>query len=646
MIERIDRKHIFCSRKVANRSLLCVYAAIIGVSIGAAHSSAMADDTAIVDEVVTVETRLDDDRFRISDDLTVDSSDLVTMNPADSERLFRTLPGFSVNRPGGPGGVSEVFLRGAESNFTAVYVDGVRLNNPANTRGGSFDFSSLGIFDIERIDVSAGAMSAIYGADAIAGVVFIRSAWAEPGSPSVFLEAGTVDDWRVSAQASFTIGEDTEWGVRASSVDGGDEITGSSLRQNSINTRLVGSFSNGGFWRVSLRQVERERSSFPEVSGGPELAVVRELETAEGDDLAIAAEGRWTITDDWESNLYLTGARIRDESTVPAVAPGLLDGQPAFSSDTNYERTQLLWVNRITLSDDLDLVTGVDLVSEEGSDNGAVDLGFALAPNSYELDRSTSSVFAELGKQWNDRLTTAVAGRWDRFGDDARFSGKIGITRVLSDTGNRVWARIANGFKLPSFFALGNPLFGNRDLVAEEASSTEIGYTHELNDANRVSVSVFKSEYDNLVDFDFETFTNINRGRIDVRGIEIRSTHALSDTVSLAVDATISEIASLSDELRRRPEHIGGASLIWSPFEKWGINFTARYIGSRLITSIPTGDVGTSGYAIFGATAKYERSTGGTFWVALDNVFDEDYQDAPGFPSPGLRLRVGANLTF
>ena len=173
-----------------------------------------------IDEVVSVETRLDDDRFRVSEELSVDSSTLAITNPPDPERLFRSLPGFSVSRPGGAGGVSEVFLRGAESNFTAVYVDGVRLNNPSNTRGGSFDFSSLGVFDIERIDVSAGAMSAVYGADAMAGVVFIQSAWAEPGSPGVFLEAGTVDDWRVSAQASFAIGDDTEWGVRASSIDG------------------------------------------------------------------------------------------------------------------------------------------------------------------------------------------------------------------------------------------------------------------------------------------------------------------------------------------------------------------------------------------------------------------------------------------
>ncbi|MGI9258277.1 MAG: TonB-dependent receptor domain-containing protein, partial [Gammaproteobacteria bacterium] len=171
-------------------------------------------------------------------------------------------------------------------------------------------------------------------------------------------------------------------------------------------------------------------------------------------------------------------------------------------------------------------------------------------------------------------------------------------------------------------------------------------YTHEPSDAYRLSVSLFKSEYDDLVDFDFETFTSVNRGRIDVRGIEIRSAHALSETTRLAIDATISDISSVSGTLRSRPEHTGGVSMIWSPSGDWSINVTARYIGPRLITSIPTGDVDASGYAIFGATARYERSPDRAFWISIDNAFDEDYQDAPGFPSPGLRLRVGANLKF
>ncbi len=106
-------------------------------------ASGQAASQAPIDEVVTVETRLDVDRFDFGESVSVSSADLESIRPVDAENLFRLVSGFSVSRPGGPGGISEVFLRGAESNFTAVYVDGVRLNDPPNTRGGSFDFSSL-----------------------------------------------------------------------------------------------------------------------------------------------------------------------------------------------------------------------------------------------------------------------------------------------------------------------------------------------------------------------------------------------------------------------------------------------------------------------------------------------------------------------
>ncbi|NIW24741.1 MAG: TonB-dependent receptor [Gammaproteobacteria bacterium] len=303
-------------------------------------------------------------------------------------------------------------------------------------------------------------------------------------------------------------------------------------------------------------------------------------------------------------------------------------------------------MNRIDLRSDLSLVAGVDAVSEDGSDSGAVDLGFALAPNAYELDRTTSSAFAELGKRWNKKLTTTFAARWDHFGGDERLSGKLGVSRAVSETGSRIWARLANGFKLPSFFALGNPLFGNPDLVPEKVRSAEVGYTHELNDSNRVSVSAFKSRYDNLVDFDFDTFTSVNRGRINVSGLEVRGDFQLSATVSFNVDATLSNISSSSGPLRRRPERTGGISVNWAFSERWGLNVIARYVGSRLITAIPTGDVDASAYALFGATARYERSPSQSFWIAVDNAFDEDYQDAPGFPSPGARIRLGASLSF
>ena len=449
-----------------------------GVGAATAAPAEEVGDAADFEEIVVVETRLDDDRFATGESVSTDGSDSLAMRPVDTEQLFQTLPGFSVSRPGGAGGVSEIFLRGAESNFTIVYVDGIRLNNPSNTRGGSFDFSMLGAHEIDRVDIASGAMSAVYGADALAGVIHIRSAWPEPGSANAFLEAGSVHDWRAGAGASFELGNGLEWNIRASSLDGGDEIDGSSLRLDSLGTRLAGDLGDRGSWDVNLRHVQRDRSSYPEVSGGLQFSLSRELETAHGEELSAAVTGDWSVTETWRSEVRISGTRLSDNVEVPAVAPGILDGQPAFSTITDYERRQLLWVNRIDLPMDVGVVGGIDFVAEEASDQGAVDLGFAVVPSPYAMNRSVSSAFAEIGKQWNGGITSTVALRWDHGDVDERMSGKLGLSRAVSDRGSRIWAQIGSGFKLPSFFALGNPLVGNPDLIAEEARSAEAGYTH------------------------------------------------------------------------------------------------------------------------------------------------------------------------
>ena len=615
-----------------------------GVSAATAVLAAEVGDATDLEEIVVVETRLDDDRFVIGETVSTDGTDNLTMRPLDTEQLFQRLPGFSVSRPGGAGGISEIFLRGAESNFTVVYLDGIRLNNPSNTRGGSFDFSMLGAHEIDRVDVAPGTMSAVYGADAMAGIIDVRSAWPEPGLANVFLEAGSVRDWRAGAGVSFEMDNGLEWNIRASSLDGGDEIDGSSLRLDSLGTRLAGDFGDRGSWDVNLRRAQRDRSSYPEVSGGPRFSLSRELETAHGEELSAAVTGDWSVTETWRSEVQISGTRLRDSVEVPAVAPGVLDGQPAYSTIADYERRQFLWVNSIDLPMDVGVVGGIDFVAEEAGDRGAVDLGFAVVPSPYAMNRSVSSAFAEIGKQWNGGIASTLALRWDHGDVDERMSGKLGLARAVSDRGSRVWAQIGNGFKLPSFFALGSPLVGNPNLIAEKARSAEAGYTHVFGNGSEFVLTAFRSRYDNLVDFDFESFTNVNRGRIDVDGVQVRTELELSTSVGLSIDGTWSDISSPSGPLRRRPEQMGGITLDWAATQRWRLHATARYVGARLITAIPTGDVEAPGYTLLGATLRFQPSTNHAFWGAIDNALDTQYQDAPGFPSPGARIRIGLSL--
>lgn len=601
-----------------------------------------------LEEVVVLGSYLGD---RVADDETrvsVGSAELRAIEAADAEQILRRLPGVSVFRPGGPGGVSEVFLRGAESNFTAVYVDGVRLNNSANTRGGSFDFSTLAPHGIERVDIAMGAMSAIYGSDAMAGVVRIETGYPEAGGVALHGEVGTHGDWRGGAAGTAALGDGVRLSARISESDGGDAVDGARLDLTRASARLAGQHANGR-WRIDLRHARRDRTSYPEVSGGPEFAVLPDLETAEGEETSLAARLDHSVNARWSMDFLASWAHIEDRSATPAVPPGMLDGQPAFTSDSRYRRGEFRWVNRLDFSDRDRLAFGLNVVGEEGRDEGTVDLGFAVLPNAYELDRTTASVFAEWAHRRASGLETSVALRVDDAEDMTRVSGKLGIARTFTGDRGRVWARAANGFKLPSFFALGNPLFGNPDLRPEKVASLEVGYDRSLGNGIDAGVSVFTSRYEDLVDFDFETFRNVNRGRIDVDGLSFRAEAELTTDLALSADLTLSDIDSDSGELRRRPETTGGVQLTWWPLQRggaWSLDAAVRYVGERLITSIPTGDVEDGAYWFVDATARYRASRSLAFWFALDNAFDAAYQHAPGFPAPGRGARIGAELRF
>lgn len=372
--------------------------------------------------------------------------------------------------------MSEVFLRGAESNFTAVYVDGVRMNNPANNRGGSFDWSTMAVNEIERIDVAVGSMSAIHGSDAMAGVVRIETAWPQPGQVAAYTEIGSDQAWRAGVAGSLGVGETASAGVRVSTLDAGTAIEGSRLELDSFAARLAGVHHGDDAWRLGVRVIDRRRSSYPEVSGGPRYAVLDVLEHADGSEVGLSGSGEWTVAERWQTELAANWRRLEDDSRTPPVAPGLLDGQPGYTSDSEHERAQLQWINRVGLGADSGVAFGLDVVEEDGRDDGTLDLGFAVLPNTYRMERSTRSGFLEWGHAWPAGFSSTLALRRDGGTEESRSSGALGLARAFGSVDGRAWARVANGFKLPSFFALGNPLYGNPDLEPEQVRSVELGY--------------------------------------------------------------------------------------------------------------------------------------------------------------------------
>jgi len=210
---------------------------------------------------------------------TVEADDIARLQPASLLEALDEVAGVRAFSTGGIGGGSFLSIRGGEPNFTLVLLDGIRLNNPTNSRGGAFDFFAIDPALVERIEVARGAVSAVHGADALSGVVNIRLRAPVPGETGATARASAGSEGDVGLGLGLNHGwQDGGLLVSAGWYDSGGLDLGSDLERRQALARLDQRI--GGFEARALGLYARAaRTTFPEDSGGPLFAVNRVRET-------------------------------------------------------------------------------------------------------------------------------------------------------------------------------------------------------------------------------------------------------------------------------------------------------------------------------------------------------------------------------
>lgn len=618
-------------------------------------TAALATDSGSLDPVLVTSSRLPEPPPGTI--VAIDAATIERQRGADVIDLLRVTPGVSSTQPGGAGGFTEVFLRGAESNFTTVLIDGVRVTDPSNARGGGYDFSTLNADEIERIEIARGALSAVHGSDAMAGVINIvtRRPSAEP-TARLRVEGGSDGYQRASALVSGALGAAALGSLKASYVDFGDAVEGNRQRLASAQADLEFGAADAGLGRVrsGARYAERDRRAFADASGGPLHAVLRDTETAQATERAAWAQATRQLTSAWTMDVTASYFARREAADTPAIAPGVFEGVPATVSDTRFERGQLTISHRYIASPRLQLGGGIDLQREDGERTGSLDMGFMQLPSNFDLDRTIRAAYAEARYDLFDGFSLFGALRVDdSSADRSRTSGRAAASYRIAATGTRFHASWSNGHKQPSFYSLGDTLVGNADLEVETSETFEFGLEQQLlAEQLSATVTAFHSRYDDLIDFDFATFRLVNRARADIDGIEAALNATFGPTLSLRLHATVSDIelrdpaAGNDARLLYRPERYGALQISWQPFASWSLHGQVQHVGSRAGSSVPTGALSLAAYERVDLAVAYELPSLATLFLAVDNALDEDYQEAVGFPSAGRQFRVGAALKF
>ena len=595
-----------------------------------------------IETLVVTASRLSRSRDKLSQATTIIERDAIeARQTASVAELLRQVPGINVSQQGGRGSVTNVILRGGEPNFTTVLIDGVKVNDPTNTRGGSYDFSYLDLAGIERVEIVPGPLSSVHGSGALAGVINIIPQYSYDGA-TFRAELGSQE--LRSARIGLGHRMNTRIGDMRAAVAGyathdDTDVEGTDYEDRGVDGSLDVALDTDGRAGFSFRHLEAESSGFPEDSGGPLFAVLRDVDTRD------IAESHAKVyleknIGQWRTSVTASRYRHDEDASSPGIAPGEFDGVPPNSADSELTRDQLTASVLRDLGNG-SVAFGANWQREDGQSDGLLDLGFPL-PVTFSLERETLSVFAEYEHRF-DALRLMASLRHDDpddFGGET--SARVGALYDLPGEAGQLRFSWGEAFKAPSFFALGHPLVGNPNLVPESAESFDLGYRLEVGDTTSFEVSVYRNEFDDLVDFDPELFTNVNRSNVVTRGVEVAMNWNPSSTLSVQAHLTRSDsdIRGADAELRGRPEWRGGAVVDWRLSDRW------RLAGSYLVlddfheSSIPTSSVELSGYDRVDLALTFDAGEQLSIGFAVDNVFDADYQEAVGFPAAGIRGRV------
>jgi outer membrane cobalamin receptor len=569
---------------------------------------------------------------------------------------LRRVPGVHVEQPGSRGGRASIYTRGLDPNHTLILIDGVRMNDPTNNRGGSFDLSTLDPAGVERIEVSRGPISAVHGSDAIAGVVNIITRTGRDAQE--FVLDGSGGRWgvyRLAAEARGRVGI-ADLSLAGAWVDEGDPPDDQGYRGGNLKADVGLDLPAGAELRGTFRFADSESESFPDDSGGEEFAVIRTLEDRDIREVnlhveAVQQTGRWI-----DYALGFDYRHRREDRNSPGIEDGVRPGQgiPSESSRDELDYYALSLRNTVKPVKGLSLTVGGDVYWEDGSSSGQ--LSFSQPdpdplPTSFELDRVVGGPFAEL--HWRSDIGLALYGgvRAD-FSDESssEVTPRVSVEYPIPVVDLVVKGSWGEGFKLPAFFSLANPLVGNPDLVAEHSKGWDLALSRSFW-KERVDgrIAFFEIEVRKLIDFDFDSDPPLlNRSKVVSRGVEFELSARLLDSLDLNGNWTFTDtdIRHTSDDLLNRPRWQGSLTLVWTPIKEVTIRAAVLIVGSVKDSSEPTGNVTLDPWGRVDLSASWRVRKHVSLYLEIDNLFDANYEEAIGFRAPGIRPRAGVRARF
>lgn len=564
--------------------------------------------------------------------------------------LLRSVPGFAVSHTGVAGSQTQVRVRGSEANHVLVLIDGVRANDPAT--GDEFRWEYLATANVERIEIVRGPQSALWGSDAIGGVVHIITRSGGTTGVGGYLEGGSQNTLNGALNGGFG-GENWSVGLgfEQLTTDGsnishtGTENDDSDISTASLNARFQP--SDAVAIRFGIRSVDAY-SQFDAVdffvTGLPADSDVATDSTQNYAQLG-ATFGADTRRVRHHLNARYFGSNNHD----------LIDGTEESSSGS--DRITFAYQADIGLGDSM-LSLALEHEKTEFEQRGAVLWG---DPN-QDQEMDVTSVVADFQGRPSDSVTWLLSARFDDNSDfDDIATGRASVAWDVTDA-TTLRANIGTGQKTPTFIErfgyFPGQFIGNPSLKPERSVSYDIGIDQRISDSATIQLAAFEQEIEDEIDgfvFDPDTFLYTADNLTTTskrRGIEFGARWAVSEQFGLNMQYTYTDATENSARELRRPRHAGSVHADYSFMETRGrISLAADYGGTRQDVFFPPWPnpseiVTLQNYWLLDLTAQYRLDDVINLFARASNLLDTEYEQVYGYRTPGRAIYGGMQVNF
>jgi vitamin B12 transporter len=614
------------------------------------------EKTPKLEEVVVTATRMETPSREVASSITVITERQIreSQKPTVLE-VLRDVPALDVVQSGGPGRTTSVFIRGAKSEHTLVLMDGVEMNDPMDP-GRSYDFANLTTDNIERIEILRGPQSTLYGSDAMGGVINIITKRGR-GKPGGFVSAEGGSFKTFTEKAGITGGShlinyslgllrwDTDGFSAASENDGNTEKDGG--ENTSVSARLGVTPAECLDLDFILRCIDAEADL--DNSGG--AGGDDPNNTEETKQLFFRSQARLSLFDDlWEQKLgfSLSDHDRKYRNDKDADHPDDMDRSSYEGRIYKFDWQHNLYLHRTNI-----LTLGVEHEEEEGKSEYYSESAWGPYSSPFEKQtaRTTGYYLQDRIRLWDSWFTTlgARVDDHDRFGTEKTW--RVASAYLIRRTGTRVKATYGTGFKAPTLYQLYSD-YGDENLNPEESKGWDVGVEQSLLDEKlTLGVTYFRNEFENLIDFDSGTSKYENVAEASTGGVELFASLQPLDglTVRVGYTYTDTEDKTTGEKLVRRPRNKFRIDSNCRFLEKGNVNLGVLYVGKRDdmdYSTWPSRRVELDDYVRVDLAASYQVTGNVQIFGRIENLFDEDYEEAIGYGTPGISAYGGVKFSY